>query len=85
MPQNQQERAELVDFVISHEDGEFFKSTIMPVVFKKNFNRFVQFAAGLVSNFDIGHNKYQNIVRNQLGKELEHVSGVNIMVPKDDV
>ena len=85
MPRNQQERAELVDFVISHQDGEFFKSTIMPVVFKKNFNRFVQFAAGLVSNFDIGHNKYQNIVRNQLGKELEHVFGVNIMVPKDDM
>ena len=57
----------------------------MPVIFKKNFNHFVQFAAELVSNFDIGYTKYQNIVRNQLGKELEHVFGINIMVPKDDV
>lgn len=85
MPQHQQEKAELVDFVISHKDGEFFKSTLMPVIFKKNFNHFVQFAAELVSNFDIGYTKYQNIIRNQLGKELEHVFGVNIMVPKDDV
>lgn len=57
----------------------------MPVVFKKNFNHFVQFAAELVSNFDIGCTKYQNTVRNQLGKELEHVFGINIMVPKDDL
>ena len=60
----------------------------MPVIFKKNFNHFVQFArAELVSNFDIGYTKYQNIVRNQLGKELEHVHvfGINIMVPKDDM
>ena len=57
----------------------------MPVIFKKNFNHFVQFAAELVSNFDIGYTKYQNIVRNQLGKELAQVFGVNIMVPKDDM
>ena len=85
IPQDQQQTAQLVDFVISHKDGEFFKSTLMPVVFKKNFNHFVQFAAGLVSNFDIGYTKYQNIVRNQLGKELEHIFGINIMVPKDDM
>ena len=29
----------------------------MPVVFKNSFNQFVQFAAGLVSNFDIGYTK----------------------------
>ena len=57
----------------------------MPIIFKQNFKQFVQFAAGLVSNFNIGQNKYQNIVRNQLGKELEHVFGINIMVPKDDM
>ena len=57
----------------------------MPVIFKKNFNHFLQFAAELVSNFDIGYTKYQNIVRNQLGKELEQVFGINIMVPKDDM
>ena len=57
----------------------------MPVIFKKNFNHFVQFAAELVSNFDIGYTKYQNIVRNQLGKELEQVFGANIMVLKDDM
>lgn len=87
IPKDQQERAKLVDFVISHNDGEFFKSTLMPVVLKRNFNQFVQFAAGLVSNFNIGYSKYQNIpvVRNQLGKELEHVFGINIMVPKDDM
>jgi len=87
MPQDQQEKAELVDFVISHKNGEFFKSTFMPVIFKKNFNYFVQFATELhvVNNFDIGYTKYQNIVRNQLDKELEHVSGINTMVPKDDM
>ena len=84
-PQDKQEKAELVDFIISHKDGEFFKCTLMPVIFKKNFNHFVQFAAELVSNFDIGYTKYQNIVRNQLGKELEQVFGVNIMVPEDDM
>ena len=31
-PQDQQEKAKLVDFIISHEDGEFFKSTLMPVI-----------------------------------------------------
>ena len=56
----------------------------MPVIFKKNFNHFVQFVAELVSNFDIGYPKYQNIVRNQLGKELEQVFEINIMVPNDD-
>ena len=76
MPQDQQEKAELVDFIISHQDGDFFK---------KNFNHFVHFAAELVSNFDIGYTKYQNIVRNQVGNELEEVFGINIMVPKDDV
>lgn len=85
MPQDPQEKAELVDLIISHKDGEFFKTTLMPVMFKKNFNHFVQFAAELVSNFDIGYTKYQNTVRNQLSKELEHVFGINIMVPKDDV
>ena len=54
----------------------------MPVVFKKKINHFVQFVARLVSNFDIGYTKYQNIVRNQLGKELEHIFGINIMVSK---
>ena len=83
-PPDHQEKAELVNFIISHKDGEF-KSTLMPVIFKKNFNHFVQFAAELVSNFDIGYAKYQNIVRNQLGKELEHVFGISIMVPKDDM
>lgn len=57
---------------------EFFKSSLMPVVFKKNFNQFVQFADGLVSNFDIFYTKYQNIVRNQLDKDwnkfLESIS-----------
>ena len=48
-PQDKQEKAELVDFIISHKDGEFFKSTLMPVIFKKNFNHFVQFAAELVA------------------------------------
>ena len=33
----------------------------------------------------MGQNKYKNIVKNQLGKELEHVIGINIMVPKDDM
>lgn len=54
MPLHQEERAKLADFVVSHNDGEFFKSSLMPVVFKKNFNQFVQFAAGLVSNFEFG-------------------------------
>jgi len=85
IPKDQKERAKLVDFVISHNDGELFKSTLMLVVFKRNFNQFVQFAAGLVSNLNIGYSKYQNIVRNQLGEELEQVFGINIMVPKDDM
>ena len=85
MSLHQEERAKLADFVFSHNDGELFKSSLMPVVFKKNFNQFVQFAALLVSNFDISYPKYQNIVRNQLGKELEQVFGINIMVPKDDM
>ena len=85
MPQDQQEKAELVDFIISHKDGEFFKSTLMPVIFKKNFNHFVQFAAEPVSNFNIGYTKCQKIVRNQLGKQLEHVFGIYIMVAKDDM
>ena len=41
MPRDQQQRTELVHFVISQMDEEFFKSTLMPVVFKKNFNHFV--------------------------------------------
>lgn len=40
--------------------------------------------SGLVGNFDIDYTKYQNIVQSQLGKELERVFGINIMVPKDD-
>ena len=85
MPQDKKEKANLVEFIVSHKDGEFFKSTLMPVIFKKNFNQFVLFASGLVSNFNIGYTKYQNIIRNQLGKELENVFGINIMVPKDDM
>ena len=81
----QQERTRLIEFIISHNNGELFKHVLMPIIFKQNFKQFVQFAAGLVSNFNIGQNKYQNIVRNQLGKELEHVLGINIMVPKNDM
>lgn len=81
----QKEKAELSEFVLSYNNGEFFKHLLMPLVFKQNFRKFVQFAAGLVSNFNIGHNKYQNVVRNQLGKELEAILGVNIMVAKDDM
>lgn len=58
---------------------------LMPIIFKQNFKQFVRFAAGLVSNFNMGQNKYKNIVKNQLGKELQHVIGINIMVPKDDM
>ena len=82
---SQQERTRLIEFIISHNNGELFKHVLMPIIFKQNFKQSVQFAAGLVSNFNIGQNKYQNIVRNQLGKELEHVFGINIMVPKDDM
>ena len=57
----------------------------MPLVFKQQYKEFVKFAPGLVSNFKIGQNKYQNVVRNQLEKEFQATLGVNIMVPKDDM
>ena len=80
---SQQERTRLIEFIISHNNAELFKHVLMAIIFKQNFKQFVQFAAGLVINFNIGQNKYQNIVRNQLGKELEHVFGINIMELKE--
>lgn len=82
---NQKERAKLSEFVLCYKNGEFFKDILMPLIFKQHYKEFVQFASGLVSNFNIGQNKYQNIVRNQLGKELQATLGINIMVPKDDM
>ena len=80
-----QQKGQLIESILSHNNGELFKHILMSIVLKQNFSHFVKFAAGLVSNFNIGQLKYQNIVRNELGKELETVFGVNIMVPKDDM
>ena len=82
---NQKERTKLSKFVLYYKNGEFFKDIFMPLVFKQCHKEFVQFASGLVSNLNIGQNKYQNIVRNQLGKELQATLGVNNMVPKNSM
>ena len=80
-----QQKAQLIESILSHNNGELFKHILMPIVLKQKFSYFVKFAAGLVSNFNIGKLKYQNVVRIELGKEFETVLGVNIMVPKDDM
>ena len=62
---NQKERAKLSEFVLCYKNGEFFKDIHMPLVFKQHYKESVKFVSGLVGNFNIGQNKYQNIVRNQ--------------------
>ena len=76
---------ELCDKVLNKDNGHIFKKVIMPVIVKKYSNYFKQFVASLVSNFNIGHTAYQNIVRNELGKTLQEVFGENIMVSKNDM
>jgi len=56
---SQQERTRLIEFITSHNNGKLFKHVLMPIIFKQNLKQFVQVAAGLVSNFNIGQNKYQ--------------------------
>lgn len=55
----------------------------MPAVLENNYDKFVEFSTSLATNFSINQAKYQNILRNQLGKQLEHTLGANIIVPKD--
>ena len=40
------------------------------------------FSVGILSNFDIGQMKYQNILRNFSGRNLEIITGLNTIVSK---
>ena len=50
---------DITDFVVNNNNSEILKNVIMPAVLERNHE-----------NFDISQAKYQNILRNELGKEL---------------
>lgn len=51
----------------------------------ENYDKFVNFSTNVASNFNISQSSYQNVLRNNFGKDLEEVLGTNIFVPKGDM
>ena len=64
---------------------ENFSKTNLCPCFDKFRDALLKMNTGLVSSFAIGHKQYQDIVRNQLGKKLCEVTGLNPFLPKDTV
>lgn len=57
----------------------------MKALFNEQYHDFVSFAVATVSNFDISQSAYQNVLRNNIGRKLEDVIGINVFVPKNDM
>ena len=65
------------------ENGKVFRDNLMPLVFEKYKENFIEFASGIVGSFCLGQKQLQDILRNTWGKYLKSVLGVNVIPPKD--
>ena len=64
------------------ENGKVFRDNLMPLVFEKYKENFIEFASGIVGSFCLGQKQLQDILRNTWGKYLTSVLGVNVIPPK---
>lgn len=64
------------------ESGKIFREELMPLVFEKYQDNFVEFACGIVGSFCLGQKQLQDVLRNTWGKYIASVLGVNIIPPK---
>ena len=72
----------LYSAILEAEDGKIFREGLMPLVFEKNKDKFLEFASGIVGSFSIGQKQLQDVLRNTWGKYLSAVLGVNVIPPK---
>ena len=72
-----------VDDICKHIlNSNILKDTFMPKFVEKFHDALTDFSVGILSNFDIGQKKYQNILGNFLGRNLESITGLNPIVSK---
>ena len=68
------------------EDELVFKNFLMPMVYTKYEQDFIDFACGISVSLNISHAKMQDVLRNTWGKKLSrNVLGVNIIPPKEKI
>ena len=51
------------------------KDVLMPILTDKFEAELIDFNVGILSNFDLGEKKYQDILRNYLGKHSQTITG----------
>lgn len=71
----------LCSAILEAENGKIFREGLMPLVFEKNKDNFLEFASGIFGSFSIGQKQLQVILRNTWGKYLSAVLGVNDVIP----
>jgi hypothetical protein len=73
-------------YIIDGENEQsLFKEILMPMVYEKHMNSFLDFSCGLVGSLCISQRDIQDILRNTWGKKITEVLGFNIFPPKDVV
>jgi hypothetical protein len=73
----------LCNTLLEVENGKVFRDNLMPLVFEKYKENFIEFASGIVGSFCLGQKQLQDVLRNTWGKYLSSVLGVNVIPPKD--
>ena len=69
----------LLDF----DNGSVFRNCLMPMMYSKHEQDFIDFAYGLVTCFGISNMKMQDVLRNTWGKKLsDKALGINVIPPK---
>ena len=70
---------------ISQQSDQTLLYTLNKKVFKESYDSFVLFSAGIVTNFSISQKQYQQVLNNNLGKQLEQLIGINPFVSKAEL
>ena len=71
--------------VLEEKNGYIFKNLIIPTLIKKHEEDLKEISVTLTSNFNISYNKYQLIVRNQIGSRFSKICGHPIFTSRDKV
>ena len=75
----------LSECMLECDNGKCFRNNSMPLLLSLNPQPFLNFACGLVNSFHVSQREVQSTLRNQLGKSLSEVLGVNIIPSKRDI
>ena len=75
----------LSECMLECDNGKCFRNNSMPLLLSLNPQPFLNFACDLVNSFHVSQREVQSTLRNQLGKSLSEVLGVNIIPSKRDI